>query len=333
MIQLDRAGKTPEDEIVRAVHVEVDRTHRNEAKNALQEIYSANATEWPLHLRLRAVPLLKDVLNGHVKKDIHRLIGRQASFNDEEFGKRKINTWEIKELDFASSTSGKSLRDFIMAIPRKNDPTRKLFHSADHLRSNRSTVVLTCMPAMEPEARDMIASLLPYLKEQHGDQVLEFFTKDAQLRAIDSFWDASSQCVRNKDDSYVSQLFDGVDSDYILPPVRKQGSTPSDATPIPARPLPTQPTPHSLQRNTFGDDTDSIGTFRRETARDSISVASSTDSATTIATLTSRISALEAFIQANNIVPPTTSPPSSVDAEGLAIAGGPIGERTLGDSH
>jgi hypothetical protein len=57
------------------------------------------------------------VLNSLVKRDIHRLIGRQASFNDDDCGKKKINTWEIKELDFAAATSGQSLRDFIMQIP------------------------------------------------------------------------------------------------------------------------------------------------------------------------------------------------------------------------
>jgi hypothetical protein len=64
MIQLDRASWIPEDEAVCAIHIEVDRNHRNEAKLAIQEIYSSEATDWPLHLCMRAVPLLKDVLNG-----------------------------------------------------------------------------------------------------------------------------------------------------------------------------------------------------------------------------------------------------------------------------
>ena len=81
---------------------------------------------------MHAVPLLKDVLNAQVKKDIHRLIGQQASFNDEDLGKCKINTWEIKELEFESS-QGYTLRDYIMTIPQSDHPDKTLFHLVDHL--------------------------------------------------------------------------------------------------------------------------------------------------------------------------------------------------------
>jgi hypothetical protein len=45
MIQLDRASRIPDDEAVRAIHIKVDHDHHNEAKLALQEIYSSEATE------------------------------------------------------------------------------------------------------------------------------------------------------------------------------------------------------------------------------------------------------------------------------------------------
>jgi hypothetical protein len=245
MIQLDRAGRIPEDEAVHAIHIEVDHDHCNEAKLALQEIYSSKATERPLHLCMHAIPLLKDVLNDLIKKDIHWLIRRQASFNDEEFGKRKINTWEIKELDFESATSGKTLRDFILAILRQDNPSRKLFHSVDNLCTNRSTVVFTGMPAVESEACNMVSSLLTYLKQQHGDQVLELFTKNAHISAIDSYWDEKAQCVRNKDDAHVAGLLNDIDDDYILPPVHKDNQ-PSQNMPAPVRPQPiTRHTPSS----------------------------------------------------------------------------------------
>jgi hypothetical protein len=274
-----------------------------------------------------AILLLKDILNGLIKKDIHRLIGRQASFNDEEFGKRKINTWEIKELDFESATSGKTLRDFIMTTPCQDNPSRKLFHSVDNLRTNRSTIVVTCMPAVESKARNMVSSLLTYLKQQHGDQVLEFFSKDAQIQAIDSYWDEKAQCVQNKDDAHVAGLLNGIDDDYILPLVHKDNQ-PSQNTPAPVRPQPITP-PYSLQRNNFGDDNDSISTFRRDrSAQDTNTVASDDSSSSTIASLTSRLTVLEDLLKAHNIAPPTTSPPSSVNAEGLVNTGGPNGERT-----
>jgi hypothetical protein len=73
------------------------------------------------------------------------------------------------------------------------------------------------MPSLESEARNMVAGLITFLKHLHGNEVLEFFTKDA----LDSFWDKKEQCVRNKDDDHVSSLLNDIDDDYILPPVIK----------------------------------------------------------------------------------------------------------------
>jgi hypothetical protein len=110
-----------------------------------------------------------------------------------------------------------------MAIPHPANDERSLFHLVDHLRFNRSTVVFTCMPAVEAEARNMVSCLLTYLNHLHGDVINEFFTKDAQLCADGSYWDDVDQCICNEDDEHVSSLLDDVDDDYILPPVNKNG--------------------------------------------------------------------------------------------------------------
>ena len=313
IIQLDQPGRVPDDEAVKALHIDVAREHRTLAKKALEDIYSSKQTKWPIHIRMRAVPLLKDVMNSQVKKDIHRLIGRQASFNDEDLGKKKISSWEIKELDFENQDDY-TLRDYIMALPHPVDKEKSMFHSVDHLRFNRSQVVFTCMPSVEAEARNMVACLITHLNHHYGDAVNEFFTKEAQLRAAGSYWDPIEECVRNEDDAHVASLAE-VDKDYDLPPVKKQ-STQLEQT-IPARPEPT-----SLQRNTFGEEDDSIATFRREqVAFDSVSLSSTTisDSMSTIATLTSRLSALENLLSTHNIALPdqlsastnTAAPPTA----------------------
>jgi hypothetical protein len=130
-----------------------------------------------------------------------------------------------------------------MEIPQQDNPTKNLFHSVDHLRSNRATVVLTCLPVVESEARNIVSSLAAYLKQRHGDEVIEFFMKDAQVRARESYWDEEHQCVSNEDDAqYVDSLLNDIDADYGLPPVSKKKQT--------ANP-PQRPTPTSLQRNTL----------------------------------------------------------------------------------
>lgn len=86
----------------------------------------------------------------------------------------------------------------------------------------------------------MVASLLTYLHYQYGDDIVdEFFMKDAQLRVAGLYWDEEEQCVHNANDAHVSSLLDDLDDDYILPPVKKKGST--NDQPAPAHPNPTFP--------------------------------------------------------------------------------------------
>jgi hypothetical protein len=124
--------------------------------------------------------------------------------------------------------------------------------------------------------------------------------------------------MRNADDAHVSSLLTDLDDDYVLPPVRKK-KHPS-TQPAPARPEYTTP---SLQRNTFGKDDDSIATFRRDHAQDSASLSSlHSDSATSIATLISRLTALETLLTTHNIALPsnistsTCAEDPSTDREG-----------------
>lgn len=153
----------------------------------------------------------------------------------------------------------------------------------------------------------MVAGLIAYLKHQQGNQVLEFFKKDAHLLAIDSFWDKKEQCTCSKDDDHVASLLINIDDDYILTPIKK-GSTKSQPSNIPDQPLPNLPVFHSLQRNTFGEDDNSIGSFHHDQAWASTSVASD-NSATMIAGLMSCLTAMENILCSNNIGIPTTSLP------------------------
>jgi hypothetical protein len=117
-------------------------------------------------------------MNGQVKKDIHCLIGRQASFNDEDLSKRRIITWEIKELDFLSPDDY-TLHDYIMSIRHPTEPKKSLFHSVDHLCFNHSTVVFTCMPSMEAEAWNMVSNTSRWNKRYHWTLPFE---RTSQLR-------------------------------------------------------------------------------------------------------------------------------------------------------
>jgi hypothetical protein len=197
---------------------------------------------------------------------------------------------------------------------------RPLFHSVDHMRFNRSTVIFTCMPSVESEARNMVAGLLTFLKHHYKDEVTEFFTKDAQIRAAKSFWDEEEQCVHNEDDEHVSDLLaTNLDEDFIFAPVQKKGPKLSDQV-APERPTPAMP---PLQRNTFGEDDDSIQTFRRLQNQDSMSISSSASSpAMSVSSLISRLSALEQLLTTHNFALPAPQPSSIVTEDSPLVREG-----------
>jgi hypothetical protein len=331
-IQLEFSkGPVPPEDIVRAIHIQVEHSVRNEAKSVLQEMYKSKATEWPLHLRLRAVPMYDEATNKEAKDNIRPLRSRQQAFNDEVYGKRKISSWEIKELDFPSSNSKMTLRDMIMKIAPREEPHSRLFNSVDNLRVNRSTVVFTCTPARESEARTVVAGLVTYLTHVYGNEAAEFFTRDAQIRAAESYWDEKNLCVRNKDDDYVSKLLDDdVDADYnFAPPADTSTRTPTSARPA----APDRPIPISLQRNTFGEDDDSIGTFRREQGHSSMTVMSG-DSESTIRSLTERLASLETLLRYHQIdIPPEFPTSRAPRSEVSNTAGDSFGNGDTGEGH
>jgi hypothetical protein len=98
----------------------------------------------------------------------------------------------------------------------------------------------------------------------------------------------------------VASLAD-IDDDYNFP-VKKKGKLAEQT--VPEHP---EPTSMSLQCNTFGEEDDSIGTFHwDQAASNSVSLLSTlvSDSTATIASLTSRLSALEKLLTTHNIALP-----------------------------
>jgi hypothetical protein len=73
----------------------------------------------------------------------------------------------------------------------------------------------------------------------------------------------------------------------------------------------------SLQRNTFGEDEDSIGTFRQAQANDLVSLSSTihSDSVMSIESLISRISALETLLSTHKIALPANILTSTVSED------------------
>jgi len=203
MVSLGTQGKIASENIVRALHVYMDKMDVQAAKPWLTTLYAGNASidHWfPLHIQMCLVLEIDSVLNTQGRQKIDKLRACQATWTMTKLV--LLKTWEIEFLDKRNPKMGMSLRDAMMAIKHPANPHFSLFHSIDqHWKDD--CYVVTCLKLADSLAHVVIAALLPYLtwmlEKQHGKvasaQVPKWFKPAARIHAADAFWDPKEECV------------------------------------------------------------------------------------------------------------------------------------------
>jgi hypothetical protein len=270
MISLGTAGKVPEDNIVKAIHVEVNRKHASSARRKLQEIYGTSQSTFPNGIRLRLVPTLNSPdLNKITRSKVERLRERQAGFTKNI---KPLRTWEISQLDYHDSRIGASLRDLIMQIPAPTKKPMALFHHVDvHWKGDGH--VISILPQFEPEARSMLMGLLTFLRfglkdKSNVPRLDNFFTGTAVDRAADAEWDAETGCAITPEDRHVESIFE-IDAEYDLSGGDSEIATNGDTVMLDQTP-PDRPDPSTLNKTLYGEDSDTVttlGTNGKQTGR------------------------------------------------------------------
>jgi hypothetical protein len=151
-----------QDDLIRAVHLRVDSHLQDEAQDALEEIYSSKASEFPLDYKMRLIPP-KDRMQNPLNADafeVLRLCQRNFISN-----MKMIQTWEIASLHTPSPNVPISLHMALMRIPSPNFPKTQMFHCADK-PSVRAPCSLWVHPLDEQFARSLVAGLIPYLRHE-----------------------------------------------------------------------------------------------------------------------------------------------------------------------
>ena len=117
-IQLEKSGPIPADQLAKALHFEVARNNRRQAKQRLSAIYARDATSFPLGIKLRLVWPLSDLMNFHTRSKVSALRLRQLQFCNHMKG---MHTWELTTIDQPDERTGLTLRQRLTAIRSQKD--------------------------------------------------------------------------------------------------------------------------------------------------------------------------------------------------------------------
>jgi hypothetical protein len=228
MIGLGKPGPVPEDQKVRALHVELDQATNSCDNPKIQALYASTSaknpvSDYPLGIRLRLVPMMDQIFLPQSRSDADKLRNRQASFVRHV---QTVETWDIAALDTESPSLGNwTMREFLLQIPvHPANLADKLFILVDHQKEKQS-IKLTYLPQNESVARNVMSSLytvayyhlscMTGIQQTDLDGLYKFFTEAAYQRALTCTFDPVTGMVTSEADLYTNTLL-GLDAEFDL---------------------------------------------------------------------------------------------------------------------
>ena len=226
-IALPKAGSARKEHLAKALHFEVDVSHRVQATRGLRKIYGSQSLSFPLSVKLRFVPVSSATMNLKTREKAESFRLRQLQFCTHMVAMR---SWEILSLDTLDSSGLPTIRERINTLPSTTMPGIDLFHTIDR-SFQEGAVVFTFHPDREEEARAMVIGLIPYLKWQattglghlsraetdslHSKYVYRYFSQEAIDRSHGAVWNTDTNCVESPNNREVDAL-DEVDPGFDL---------------------------------------------------------------------------------------------------------------------
>jgi len=195
---------------LKAVHLETAKVDEKKVKKELKILYGSKSTRFPLGIRMRLVAEYKDV-KGNINniKKVSNLRAKQTHFSA---ALQDDASDDIMNIDVQHSVLKTSLREIIMGIKTMDERKINLFHGVDKAwRGDK--IIFRFIPSNANTARMIADGLIPYLKFQYGDEVLDFFDPDAIALKADWTWDDNEKVIRNPLSKDLEEL-DEVDGDY-----------------------------------------------------------------------------------------------------------------------
>ena len=212
VIPLGMSGKIPEDQMVRALHIECAKEDAPVVKAVLSDVYSANAKMFPGNIKLRFVPDIYMTLSPQLRAKILHLRARQDRFLKNV---KEMTSYEITSLDrpFMDQEGYKaSIRERLMEMRSQDREYLSQFVNVAP-QYNSAGVTFTFIPELEAEARSRVASMIPYFRHEYGEGIKKFFSADAWDLHRESYWDPEVNAAVTPDDKLVQDIME-TDPEY-----------------------------------------------------------------------------------------------------------------------
>jgi len=203
----DGNAKVENCEIIKVLHLDINKGDPLEHKHWLESLYSSSAINFPLGIKMRLIRDFKLLTNIKAKEKAHSLHATQGQFLQQT---ETCITWEIATIDLEDKTLHNSLHYILMNIPDPENFGQKLFHLVNQM-FNKNGSILRFHPTCSQNAQDIVAGLCVYIKGLWQGLIDEqkfnkFFTDTALDRAKDAWWDPQQRCVITQADEEMTAI-------------------------------------------------------------------------------------------------------------------------------
>ncbi len=170
--------KAPEEKIM-ALHVVCAVDRLQEVFGKLNLWYSSSSQRFPDGTKMRLVPTITSVTSTNNRTKFASCLSRQAALNA---GLTSAITREISTnllLDRRDPSTHKNFREVLMEISPEKKPNTTLFHTIDKQFKLDTIINFQFHPENASEANNLIAGLIPFLKDNCRAFHLRMFTPEA----------------------------------------------------------------------------------------------------------------------------------------------------------
>lgn len=201
-----RKDQPVETEKVKALHVKCSVDRLQEVRDKLSSWYSSSSTRFPDGTKMRLVPTINLVSSMNNKTKFASCLARQAALNA---GLASAVTREISTnllLDRRDPTTKKSFRQILMEITPEDKPGSTLFHTIDCQFKSDTIVNFQFHPENASEANNLIAGLVPFLRDSGHSFNLKMFTPEALQRQAKAKWNPETREADSEADAELANL-------------------------------------------------------------------------------------------------------------------------------
>jgi hypothetical protein len=190
----------------KALHVECSVDRLQEVRDKLNCLYSSTSKNFPDGTKMRLVPTITSVTSLNNRTKFASCVARQAALNAGLVSAVTRENSTNLLLDRKYPATKKSFRDILMAITPQNRPGTTLFHTVD--QQFKSDIILNFQfhPENALEVNNLIAGLVPYLKDHGHIFHLKMFTPEALQRQVKSKWNRITREADSETDVELDNL-------------------------------------------------------------------------------------------------------------------------------